>query len=59
MPFGNQEMLFKKIESIEAFIITHNIARVEVVTMSTEAELKHPFVRVEMTPFALWALMDE
>ena len=58
MPFGNQEMLFKKIESIEAFIITHNIARVEVVTMSSESELVHPFVTVEMIPFSIWALIE-
>lgn len=58
MPFGNQEMLFKKIESIEAFIVTHDIAQVEVVTMSTEAELHHPFVKVEMIPFANWALIE-
>lgn len=58
MPFGNQEMLFKKIESIEAFIITHRIARVEVVTMGTETQLRHPFAKVEMIPFAIWALIE-
>jgi len=58
MPFGNQEMLFKKIENIEAFIITHNISKVEVVTMSSESELSHPFTTVEMIPFAIWALVE-
>jgi predicted AAA+ superfamily ATPase len=58
MPFGNQEMLFKKIESIEGFIITNNIAHVEVVTMGTESSLRHPFVTAEMIPFANWALME-
>ncbi len=58
MPFGNQEMLFKKIENIEAFIITHNISKVEVVTMSLESELSHPFTVVEMIPFAIWALVE-
>lgn len=56
MPFSNQDMLFKKIESIEAFIVTHNIKRVTVITMSAESTLQHPFVTVEMVPFALWAL---
>jgi predicted AAA+ superfamily ATPase len=58
MPFGNQEMLFKKIESIEAFIVTHDIANVEVVTMGTEGTLRHPFVTAEMIPFANWALIE-
>jgi predicted AAA+ superfamily ATPase len=58
IPFGNREMLFKKIEGIEAFIVTHDIANVEVVTMSSEAELSHPFVKVEMIPFAIWALIE-
>ncbi len=58
LPFGNQEMLFKKIETVEAFIITHNVANVEVVTMNSEAELTHPFVKVEMIPFAIWALIE-
>ena len=59
MPFGNQEMLFKKMESIEAFVITHSVTRVEVVTMSSESSLRHPFAAVEMLPFSMWALMDE
>jgi predicted AAA+ superfamily ATPase len=58
MPFGNREMLFKKIESIEAFIITHGVTLVEVVTMSEESELRHPFVTAEMIPFATWALVE-
>jgi len=58
MPFGNQEMLFKKIESIEAFIVTQGITRVEVITMSTESSLRHPFVTVEMIPFGIWALVE-
>jgi hypothetical protein len=58
MPFGNQEMLFKKIESIEAFIVTHGVKRVEVVTMSAESALQHPFVTAEMIPFGIWALVE-
>lgn len=58
MPFGNQEALFKKIEKIEAFIITHGVTKVEVVTMSNESTLQHPFVPVEMIPFSVWALTE-
>lgn len=58
MPFGNQEALFKQIEKIEAFIITHGIQKVEVVTMSNESTLQHPFVPVEMIPFSVWALTE-
>jgi len=58
MPFGNQEALFKQIEKIEAFIIMHGIKKVEVVTMSNESALQHPFVPVEMIPFSVWALTE-
>ncbi len=58
MPFGNQEALFKKIEKIEGFIITHGISKVEVVTMTNESSLQHPFVTVEMIPFSVWALTE-
>lgn len=58
MAFGTHDMLFKKIESIEAFIVTHEIKSVEVVTMSSEAVLEHPFVHAEMIPFAQWALSE-
>ncbi len=58
MPFGNREMLFKKIEGIEGFMVTHGVERVEVVTMSAEGSLQHPFIRAEMLPFDLWALSE-
>lgn len=58
MPFGNQEALFKKIEKIEGFIIHHGITKVEVVTMTNESSLQHPFVPVEMIPFSIWALTE-
>jgi len=58
MPFANQEALFKQIEKIEAFIITNAIKKVEVVTMSNEASLQHPYVPVEMIPFSVWALTE-
>ncbi len=56
MPFGTKELLFKKIESAEAFLLTHAVRRVEVVTMSSESMLHHPFVEAEMIPFSQWAL---
>jgi len=57
-PFGNDETLFKLVEKLEAFIITHGVKRVEVVTMSAEASLHHPFVEVAMEPFNVWALSE-
>ncbi|MGB5965616.1 MAG: hypothetical protein WBG65_08780, partial [Sulfurimonadaceae bacterium] len=50
--------LFKKIEKIEGFIISHGISKVEVVTMTNESSLQHPFVPVEMIPFSVWALTE-
>lgn len=58
MPFSNQEALFKKIEKIEGFIITQGIQKVEVVTMTNESSLQHPFVPIEMIPFSVWALTE-
>jgi len=58
MPFGNQEALFKKVEKLEGFIITHSVTKVEVVTMTNESSLQHPFVTVEMIPFSVWALTE-
>ncbi len=58
MPFGAQDALFKKIESIESFIIAHNIVHVEVVTVSSEGSLQHPFVSVQMLPFSEWAIIE-
>lgn len=58
MPFAAQEGLFKKIESIEAFIIEHNVLHVEVVTVGSEGSLNHPFVTVRMMPFSQWAIVE-
>lgn len=58
MPFGTKDILFKKIEQAEAFIVTHGVEKVEVITMSSESALHHPFVDVEMIPFAQWALSE-
>lgn len=58
MPFGTRDILFKKIENVEAFIVTNGVRKVEVITMSSESSLHHPFVEVEMIPFAAWALSE-
>lgn len=58
MPFSNEDVLFKKIESIEAFIIENGVLRVEVVTMSTEVKLGLPYAVIEMMPFVQWAIVE-
>ncbi|MCW8894182.1 ATP-binding protein [Sulfurimonas sp.] len=58
MPFTDERTLFKKMESIEAFIITHQVKKVTAVTMNKEATVSHPFSEVEMIPFDIWALGD-
>ena len=58
MPFGTKEILFKKIEQAEAFIVTHGVQKVEVITMSSESSLHHPFVDADMIPFSQWALAE-
>lgn len=58
MPFADERTLFKKIESIEAFIFTYQIKKVTAITMNREGEISHPFSKVEMLPFDIWALGD-
>ncbi|MEA3523824.1 MAG: ATP-binding protein [Campylobacterota bacterium] len=58
MPFAVQDALFKKIESVEAFIIENNVLHVEVVTVGSEGSLHHPFVKVAMMPFSEWAIIE-
>lgn len=58
MPFADERTLFKKVESIEAFIVTYGITQVTAVTMNNEATISHPFSRIEMIPFDIWALGD-
>ena len=58
MPFSNEETLFKTIENIEEFIITHGVTHVKIVTMSSAGALHHPFVDVEMLPFGEWAIIE-
>ena len=58
MPFADERALFKKIESIEAFLFSYQIKKVTVITMSKEGSISHPISVVEMTPFDIWALGD-
>ena len=57
-PFADERSLFKKLESIEAYIFTHSIKKVTAVTMSKEGKLSHPLSKIEMLPFDIWALGD-
>ncbi len=58
MPFTDERALFKKMEAIEAFIFSYGIKKVTAVTMNTEGSVSHPFSKVEMLPFDIWALGD-
>jgi predicted AAA+ superfamily ATPase len=58
MPFADERSLFKKIETIEAFIVTNGITQITAITMNNEATISHPFSRIEMIPFDIWALGD-
>ena len=55
-PFADERALFKKIEAIEAFIIRYQVKKITAVTMSREGSVSHPFSRVEMIPFDIWAI---
>lgn len=57
-PFADERALFKKIESIEAFIFSYQIKKITAVTMSKEGSVSHPFSKIEMVPFDIWALGD-
>lgn len=58
IPFADERMVFKKIETIEAFIFSYQIINIECVTMSKEGFLSHPISRIEMIPFDRWALKE-
>jgi hypothetical protein len=58
-PFANEHALFKKVEALEGFIITHQVQEIIVVTMNLENVLSHPIARIEMVPFSQWALGEE
>jgi len=57
-PFADERRLFKKLESIEAFIFTHSIKKVTAITMNKEGNISHPLSEVEIIPFDIWALGD-
>jgi len=57
-PFVDERSLFKKLESIEAFIFTHSIKKVTAVTMNKEGSISHPLSQVEIIPFDIWVLGD-
>ena len=58
-PFANEHALFKKVESLESFIITNAVREVIAVTMNLESILSHPVSRIEMISFERWALGDD
>ena len=57
-PFADERTLFKKLEELEEFIFTHTIKKVTAITMNKESTISHPFSKVEMIPFDIWALLD-
>ncbi len=57
-PFADERTLFKKMEAIEAFIFSYSIKKVTAITMNREGSVSHPFSKVEMLPFDIWALGD-
>jgi len=58
-PFADERRLFKKLESIEAFIFTHSIKKVTAISMNKEGTLSHPLAKVEIIPFDIWAIGDK
>jgi len=59
MAFHDERTLFKKLETIEAFIFSYQVTKITAVTMSKESSLSHPIAKVEMVPFDIWTLGDE
>ena len=57
-PFADERQIFKKLESIEAFIFTHSIKKVTAITMNKEGNISHPLSQVDIIPFDIWALGD-
>lgn len=58
-PFANEHALFKKVETLEGFIVSNRVQEIIVVTMNLESTLSHPIARIEMIPFERWALGEE
>ncbi|WP_294964855.1 ATP-binding protein [Sulfurimonas sp.] len=57
-PFADERILFKKMQVIEAFIFGYGIKKVTAITMNNEGSVSHPFSKVEMLPFDIWAIGD-
>ena len=57
-PFADERRLFKKLESIEAFIFSYGIRKISVITMNKEGQISHPLSQVDIIPFDIWALGD-
>jgi predicted AAA+ superfamily ATPase len=57
-PFADERRLFKKLETIEAFLFSYKVQKVIAITMSKESTISHPLSHVEMLPFDIWALGD-
>ena len=57
-PFVDERKLFKKLESIEAFIFSYGVTRITVVSMNKEGTVSHPLSSVSIIPFDIWALGD-
>ena len=57
-PFAEERRVFQKLEQIEAFLFTHSISKVTVITISKETKLSHPLCEVEIIPFNIWAVAD-
>ncbi|WP_457746889.1 ATP-binding protein [Sulfurimonas sp.] len=57
-PFVDERRLFKKLESIEAFIFSYGIRKITVVSMNKETSISHPLASVDIIPFDIWALGD-
>ncbi len=57
-PFADERRLFKKLESIEAFLFSYGIRKITVVTMNKEGSIAHPLSQVDIIPFDIWALGD-
>ncbi len=59
LPFANEHALFKKVESLEGYIIMHGVHEIIAITMNLESTLTHPIAKIEMIPFSQWTLGEE
>jgi len=57
-PFVDERRLFKKLEALEAFLFTHSITKITVITMNKETSISHPLSSVVIIPFDIWELGD-